>query len=190
MTSRMTKARNFSAKSGSSLLTAERCRRRLTCAASLPRSREGSLCRAFNLPIAWVQRNRSANMWTIAASILSMLSRRSRRLEMGSAVSTIILSRTSCLSPLPLVGEVAAEPTAMAECQRRTARGHRRAQRGRGQQYTEASHRRFLCHFGFYLGGTANEPKSLNRRRREPIAPFHQYWHALSCCSSGLVTSE
>jgi hypothetical protein len=40
----------------------------------------------------------------------------------------------------------AAETTAMAaaECQRRIACGHRRAQRGRGQQYTEASHRSLL----------------------------------------------
>ena len=51
MTSRMTKARNFSAKSGSSLLTAARCRGRLACSASLPGSRGGSragpsICRA------------------------------------------------------------------------------------------------------------------------------------------------
>jgi hypothetical protein len=47
--------------------------------------------------IARVHRNRSANMWTIAASMLSMLSRRSRSLETGSAVSTIkpSLSRRS-----------------------------------------------------------------------------------------------
>src|ERR1700720_2203609 len=46
----------------------------------------------------------------------------------------------------------AAEATAMAaaECQRRTACGHRRAQRGRGQQYTEAFHIILLPegHFG------------------------------------------
>jgi len=36
MTSRTTKVRNSSAKSGSSLLTAARYRRRLTCSASLP----------------------------------------------------------------------------------------------------------------------------------------------------------
>src|SRR5580704_15330925 len=46
----------------------------------------------------------------------------------------------------------AAETTAMAaaECQRRTACGHRRAQSGRGQQYTEAFHIILLPegHFG------------------------------------------
>jgi hypothetical protein len=49
---------------------------------------EGSPCRAFNLPTAWVHLNRSGNIWTIAASTLSMLSRRSRSSEMRSAVST------------------------------------------------------------------------------------------------------
>ena len=43
--------------------------------ASLPGSREGSPCCAFDFPTARVHRNRSANMWTIASSILSMLSR-------------------------------------------------------------------------------------------------------------------
>src|SRR5580704_7166889 len=109
MTSRTTKVRNSSAKSGSSLLTAARYRRRLTCSASLPGTHgavragpsicrprgyigtalqkpdggsahrryilveatadllgfpagnaRGSPCRAFNLPTAWVHRNRSA----------------------------------------------------------------------------------------------------------------------------------
>src|SRR5580704_2044180 len=57
----------------------------------------------------------------------------------------------------------AAETTAMAaaECQRRTACGHRRAQRGRGQQYTEAFH---IIH-------------SPSRRPFWPAAPDEQFQH-------------
>ena len=89
----MTTARNFSAKAGSSPLTAARCRRRLACSASLPGSRAGRPCCAFNLPTARVHRNRSANMCTIAASILSILSRRSHSVEMGSVISAITPSQ-------------------------------------------------------------------------------------------------
>jgi hypothetical protein len=48
-----------------------------------------------NLPTARVHRNRSANMWTIAASMLSILSRMSRRFELGSTLPTsrALLSR-------------------------------------------------------------------------------------------------
>jgi hypothetical protein len=47
-----------------------RCRRRLTCSASLPGSREGNPRRAFNLPTGSVQQNRSANRWTSTAFTL------------------------------------------------------------------------------------------------------------------------
>jgi hypothetical protein len=68
----------------------------------------------------------------------------------------------------------------------------RQAGHHRASALSEISNHRIYCEpsaeveFSF----DANEPRSLNRRRREPIAHFHQYWRALSCCSSGLVTSE
>jgi hypothetical protein len=82
---------------------------------------ESSPCRAFNLPTAWVHRNRSANMWTIAASMLSMLSRRSRSLETGSAVSTITpsLSRSASATEFGLPEERRREPVTCLSVRRR-----------------------------------------------------------------------
>jgi len=71
--------------------------------------------------IARVHRNRSTNMWTIAASMLSMLSRRSRSLETGSAVSTIkpSLSRSASATESGLPEERRREPVTCLSVRRR-----------------------------------------------------------------------
>jgi hypothetical protein len=52
-------------------------RRRVICCASLPGSDGGMLCLAFRIPTFWINRKRSASMWMIEASILSILPRMS-----------------------------------------------------------------------------------------------------------------
>ena len=71
------------------------------------------------------------------------------------------------------VESTAAKPTAhvaAAKCQGGTARSQRRAQRGRGQQYTEASHRSLLTfHSNVIL---ERRPSAIERSRFNAVYGF------------------